>query len=108
MADALSQDRRQGKLTTPLGANALALMRFSGTEGLSELFEFRVRAASTQGGLDFAAALGQGSTITLDTQDNKKRYFHGVVTEARWAGTEEDLFTYQLVLRPWLWFLTRT
>ena len=108
MADALSQDRRQGKLTTPLGDNALALMRFSGTEGLSELFEFRVRAASTQGGLDFASALGQGSTITLNTQDNKKRYFHGVMTEARWAGTEEDLFTYQLVLRPWLWLLTRT
>ena len=108
MADALSQDRRQGKLTTSLGANALALMRFSGTEGLSELFEFRVRAASTQGGLDFASALGQGSTITLNAQDDKKRYFHGVMTEARWAGTEEDLFTYQLVLRPWLWLLTRT
>ena len=31
-----------------------------------------------------------------------------VMTEARWAGTEEDLYTYQLVLRPWLWLLTRT
>jgi type VI secretion system secreted protein VgrG len=108
MADALSQDQRQGKLTTPLGENALALSRFSGTEGLSELFEFRIRAVSTQGGLDFASAVGQGSTITLNAQDDKKRYFHGVMTEARWAGTQEDLYTYQLVLRPWLWLLTRT
>jgi type VI secretion system secreted protein VgrG len=108
MADALSQDQQQGKLTTPLGENALALSRFSGTEGLSELFEFRVRAVSTQGGLDFASALGKGSTVTLTTQDDKKRYFHGLMTEARWAGTEEDLYTYQLVLRPWLWLLTRT
>ena len=61
MADPLSQDKRQVKVTTPLGENALALMQFSGTEGLSELFEFRVRAVSTQGGLDFASALGQGS-----------------------------------------------
>ena len=108
MADPLSQDQRQGKLTTPLGENALALMQFSAIEGLSELFEVRIEAASTQGGLDFASALGKGSTVTLTTQDDKKRYFHGVMTEARWAGTQEDLYIYQLVLRPWLWLLTRT
>jgi type VI secretion system secreted protein VgrG len=108
MADALSQDQRQGKLTTPLGENALALMQFSAIEGLSELFEIRVEAASTQGGLDFASALGKGSTVTLTTQDDQKRYFHGVMTEARWAGTQEDLYIYQIVLRPWLWLLTRT
>jgi type VI secretion system secreted protein VgrG len=108
MADALSQDQRQGKLTTPLGENALALMQFSAIEGLSELFEIRIEAASTQGGLDFASALGKGSTITIMTQDGQKRYFHGLMTEARWAGTQEDLYLYQLVLRPWLWLLTRT
>ena len=31
-----------------------------------------------------------------------------LMTEARWAGTQEDLYIYQLVLRPWLWLLTRT
>jgi type VI secretion system secreted protein VgrG len=108
MVDALSQDERQGKLTTPLGENALALSRFSGFEGLSELFEFRIEAVSTQGGLDFASALGLGSTIELLTQDGGKRYFHGVMTEARWAGAQQDLYVYQLVLRPWLWLLTRT
>ena len=30
------------------------------------------------------------------------------MTEARWAGTQEDLYLYQVVLRPWLWLLTRT
>ncbi len=108
MPDPFTQDQQKGKLTTPLGENALALSRFSGTEGLSELFEFRIRAVSTQGGLDFASAVGKGSTITLTAQDDNKRYFHGVMTEARWAGTQEDLYIYQLVLRPWLWLLTRT
>jgi type VI secretion system secreted protein VgrG len=108
VADALSQDQRQGKLTTPLGENALALMQFSAIEGLSELFEIRAEATSTQGGLDFASALGKGSTVRLTTQDDQKRYFHGVMTEARWAGTQQDLYIYQIVLRPWLWLLTRT
>ena len=101
MANPISQ-------TTPLGPNALALARFSAIEGLSELFEIRVEAVSTQGGLDFASTLGVGATIELKTQDGQTRYFHGVMTEARWAGTQEDLYVYQLVLRPWLWLLTRT
>ena len=108
MPNPISQDKRQAKLTTPLGENALALSRFSGAEGLNELFEFRVRAVSTRGGIDFASTLGKGATVTLHTQDDKERYFHGVMTEARWAGTQEDLYLYQLVLRPWLWLLTRT
>jgi type VI secretion system secreted protein VgrG len=107
MADSLSQDQRQGKLTTPLGANALVLASFNAIEGLSELFELRVEAVSDQANLDFSSTLGLGSTIELKTQDDKSRYFHGLMTEARWAGTQEDLYIYQLVLRPWLWFLTR-
>ncbi len=108
MGDSLSQDQRQGKLTTPLGANALVLASFNAIEGLSELFELRVEAVSDQANLDFSSTLGLGSTIELKTQDDKSRYFHGLMTEARWAGTQEDLYIYQLVLRPWLWFLTRT
>ena len=108
MADSLSQDQRQGKLTTPLGPNVLALASFSAAEGLSELFDIRIEAVSTQANLDFASTLGLGSTISLKTQDEQERYFHGVMTEARWAGTREDLSVYQLVLRPWLWLLTRT
>jgi type VI secretion system secreted protein VgrG len=108
MADALKQDQRIGKLTTPLGGDVLALAGVYANEALSELFEFHIEAVSIQSGLDFASALGAGSTIELKTQDGQKRYFHGVMTEARWAGTREDLYLYQLVLRPWLWFLTRT
>ncbi len=109
MSDAfpISQDAQQGKLTTPLGADVLGLSRFSCGEGLSELFEIRIEAVSTQANIDFSSALGLGSTIELNTQDGQKRYFHGIMTEARWAGSKEDLSVYQMVLRPWLWLLTR-
>ena len=108
MADALSQDQQQGKLTTPLGENALALARFSAIEGLSELFEFRIEAVSTEAASTSPPRSAWARPIELMTQDGQKRYFHGVMTEARWAGTQEDLYLYQLVLRPWLWLLTRT
>ena len=108
MANSLSQDQRQGKLTTALGPNALTLVKLNAIEGLSEVFEFRIEAVSTEAHLDFASLLGVGATIELKTQDGKSRHFHGLMTEARWAGTYIDLYVYQFVLRPWLWFLTRT
>ena len=108
MTDALSQDQQQGSLTTPLGPNVLALASFSVVEGLSELFEIRIEAVSIEANLNFASTLGLSSTILLKTQDDQQRYFDGVMTEARWAGTQEDLYVYQLVLRPWLWLLTRS
>lgn len=108
MPNPISQDDRPAKLTTPLGADVLGLVKFNGTEGLSELFEFRVEAVSLQDGLDFASALGAGSTIALKTQDGQTRYYNGVMTEAHWAGKQQDLYVYQFVLRPWLWLLTRT
>src|SRR5271166_705096 len=108
MSDSLSQEQRQGKLTTPLGPTSLVLARFSAVEGLSEPFEFRIEAVSEMANLDFHESLGLQATIELATQDDQKRYFNGLMTEARWAGTRQDLYIYQLVLRPWLWLLTYT
>jgi type VI secretion system secreted protein VgrG len=107
MAEPLKQDRA-ATLTTPLGEDVLVLSTLNGAESLSELFDFRVQAVSLQASIDFSAALGLGCTVTLQANDGSTRYFHGVMTEARWAGGEEDLSYYDIVLRPWLWLLTRT
>jgi type VI secretion system secreted protein VgrG len=108
MADSLSQNDRTGRLTTPFGDDVLVLSRIRAVEGLSELFEFRVEAVSLQPNLNFNKALGQGCTVKLMTVDNLERYFHGVMTEAHWASGQQDLYAYEIVLRPWLWLLTRT
>ncbi len=108
MGDNLSQDDRIGKLTTPLGDDKLALSRFDGGESLSELFEFRIEAISTEANVDFSAALGKSVTVMLKTADSQDRYFNGLLAEARWAGQRESLYAYQLVIRPWLWLLTLT
>ena len=108
MTGSISQQDRIGKLTTPFGGDTLALMSLHATEGLSELFEFRLKAASLQSNLDFNSALGAGATVELATPGDGKRYFHGLMTEAAWAGADEDIYLYDIVLRPWLWFLTRS
>jgi type VI secretion system secreted protein VgrG len=112
--DELSQDNRLGVLSTPLdldtrrGRDALVLVRFEGNEGLSELFEYRIEALSNLENIDFNKALGQQCTVTIETFGGQKRDFHGILVEAQRLGPREDRFAYRLVLRPWLWLLTRT
>src|SRR5215471_14369783 len=105
MSGTLGQSERVAELKTPLGKDVLALVRFEGTEGLGELFEYHVDALSKQENIDFDKALGQGCTLRLDAYQRKKRTFNAILVQAQWIGKFEDLHRYRLVLRPWLWLL---
>ena len=105
MSADLSQTQRTAKLKTPLGEDVLALVRFEGTEGLGELFEYHIEALSKEEHIDFDKAIGQSCTIKLDTFEGKERVYDGILTEARWIGKKLEYFHYRLVLRPWLWLL---
>jgi type VI secretion system secreted protein VgrG len=107
MGDALKQDSRVGKFTTPLGEDVLVLVRFDGTEGLSELFEYRFECLSEDPDLDFDKAIGQQCSLKLKMYD-KEREFNGIMVEAQWLGVKDHYFSYRVVLRPWLWLLSRT
>jgi type VI secretion system secreted protein VgrG len=104
----LLQDSRPGAFTSPLGKDGLSLSRFDGSEGVSELFEYRVEALSVSDNLDFDNALGHNCSVTFKTSNGPDRYFNGVMVEAQGVGPLQDLFVYHLVLRPWLWILSRT
>ena len=104
----LTQDGRIGTLTTPLGEDKLVLSRFEGSEAMGELFEYRIEAVSEQENIDFNQALGLNCAVTIKTIDQLERNFNGVLVQARWTGVKNDLYVYQLVLRPWLWLLSRT
>src|ERR1700679_1320998 len=101
MAEALSQDQRSAKLTTPLGADVLVLANMNAAESLSDLFEFHIEALTQQAKIDFIPPLGLPSPVEFNTPDGGTRYFSGLMTEAYWAGSNQDLSRYQLVLRPW-------
>lgn len=102
----LKQDRRAGVLTTPLGTDQLVLSRFDGSEGVSELFEWRIEALSNDGDLDFDALLGKNATLTIHGTAGGTRHFDGIVTETQWLGVRDHFHCYRLVLRPWLWVLS--
>lgn len=105
MASNNLQDTRIAKLSTPLGKDVLSTARFDGTEGVSELFEFRVEAVSKDENIDFDKALGLNATLSLKSYDFDKRYFDGIMTEAQWVGVRGTDYVYRVVLRPWLWLL---
>ena len=100
------QVERLGRLTTALGADVLALLRFDGTDHLNELFEYRVEALSTRDDLDFDALVGTHATVEIEAHE-EMRAFDGIVTSARWAGVGENGHRYDLTLRPWFWLAAR-
>ena len=107
MNSKLAQAERIGTLETPLGQDVLVLVRFDGSEGLSELFEFRIEALSENDDIDFDAAIGRNCAVKFGTYGSE-RVFNGVLVEAQWLGISETNYAYRLILRPWFWLLSRT
>ena len=96
------QDTRRGKLTTVLAPDALALLRFHGTDRLNGLFEYRIEALSTDRNVDFDALVGTHATVELKAEGGPS-HFDGIVAEAEWIGAGENGHRYMMTLRPWLY-----
>lgn len=109
MASLYTQDKRVARFTTPLGKDELALVKFEATEGVSRPFEYRVEAINTASKvLSFDDAIGKHCTIAIRTVDGGgERIFDGMLAEARWVETRREGNVYELVLRPWLWLLSK-
>ena len=97
------QSERLGRLTTALGEDELALQRFSGTEHINTLFEYRVQALSPGNDIDFDALIGTHATVGIDHPEHGTQSFDGIVTRARYNGAGQGGYRYELELRPWLW-----
>lgn len=108
MTIAFTQDSRIGQLKTPLGKDVLVAVRFNGTEGLSELFEFSIEALTDKPDIDFDKAIGKNCSLTVRPDVGSERIFNGVLVEVEGLGGEVDYYNHRLVLRPWLWLLSRT
>jgi type VI secretion system secreted protein VgrG len=95
-------------IATPatLGKDKLLFRQMDGVERVSQPFEFSLAVLCESGTLDADKILGQGMTVTCIDRDGSKRYFHGLVAEFAQTGFVNRLHEYQLVLRPWIWFLT--
>jgi type VI secretion system secreted protein VgrG len=108
MASSPKQGKRRAEFhSDTLGKDKLALTRFDGREAISDLFEYQVECLSEDRNIDFSKALGTPSSVRINTQDGKARYFHGVLTDAQWRGKQSDLYAYAVTLRPAFWLLSK-
>jgi type VI secretion system secreted protein VgrG len=95
-------------LATPLPPEDLRFASVTATEGLSTLGEARLNMISPKESIDPHALLGKPVTVKMTLRDDAKRYLHGYVTRFALTGHSGRFYTYQAVVRPWLWFLKQT
>ena len=50
--------------------------------------------------------IGKQCSVKIKTYKKEVREFHGILVEAQWLGVKDHLFSYRLILRPWLWLLS--
>jgi type VI secretion system secreted protein VgrG len=103
-------EKSQGPVTLqgPAWTESFAFRSLQVSEGLSEPFCFELELLSDNSRQDPKQILGQPVTVCLDLGDAGMRYFNGCVSQLSARGSLGEFFLYRLVLRPWLWLLSRT
>lgn len=95
------------RVVSPLGDDLL-FRSMEWVDEISRLSVCNLDLLSLQEDIELDDLLGKDMTIEIDLPTEDTRYYHGYVSEMSQSGKEDEHFCYSLVLRPWLWFLTRT
>ena len=103
------QQQRKLRVTTPLGENELLLKSFSGSEGISTLFGYRLEMiAENKTKVPFDAILGEKVTVHLQLADeSSETHLNGLCVRLAQAGRDADFTTYEAEIVPDVWKLTR-
>lgn len=103
-----SQTSRNVSVHCALKDDVLLFQQMEGSEHLGRLFEYRLKLLSLKGDIRIADVLGKEMHVRVDLRNESKRYFHGVVTRFSSHGRQGDFFSYEALIRPALWLLTRS
>jgi type VI secretion system secreted protein VgrG len=96
------------EVSTPLEDGELLFRSLHAHEELSRLSEYRVELLSFKADINLNDLLGKSITVKVQVADDNTRYFSGYVTRIAYQGAHGRYHSYLAVVRPWLWFLTRT
>ena len=80
----------------------LRVVRFSGDEGLSRLFEFTLEIASD--GAELSDYVGKVGVLTIEGL-GEPRFVHGFIRQAEYVGKSRNYLLHELVLVPRVWRL---
>ncbi|MBW8726053.1 MAG: type VI secretion system tip protein VgrG [Inquilinus limosus] len=105
----LTQAGRLLSVDTPLGEDVFLLEVMDGSEGLSGLFEFRLRVRSKRQDVTPKELVGLPISWSLELPGGERRQWSGVVA-ALVAGPAlgEGMRSYTIDVRPWFWLFTHT
>jgi len=104
----ITQDDRTISISDfALGKDTFLLSRFSGTETISDLFEFTIDVFSENREILPEQIIAKAGTVSIHTKE--KRFFNGYISQISLGEiNENNLREYSLTMVPWLWFLTKT
>jgi type VI secretion system secreted protein VgrG len=104
-----TQSTRILKLSTPLGTDTLLAECVRAEEGLSQGFQLKIAALSTDATIPLKSLIGQPVLLELMTAFSRyqRRPFHGHVTVVEMAGANGGVARYNLTVEPWTAFLAR-
>jgi type VI secretion system secreted protein VgrG len=91
-----------------LGDDDLLITRLTGTEALSELFQFELELlAPIDKPVDFAQVLGKGGSVAIDVPGSDPRFFQGIIVRFAQGPRDDRFLTYRATLVPEVWLLTK-
>lgn len=103
----LTQENRLLSISSPLPKDELLLTSVTGTEAISQLFDFQIEVLSKNHGLTPDQLIGKPVTVTI--QNDQQTTFNGYVSRFVYGEVKADnLRIYRLTMVPWLWFLSKT
>ncbi|MDR3300683.1 MAG: type VI secretion system tip protein VgrG [Candidatus Accumulibacter sp.] len=85
----------------------LHVIRFSGQEGLNELFNFTVQLVSPNLALDTSKLLSDRATFRILREDGSEAVFSGYPARVEQGGAFNGYSCYTVELRPALWKMTQ-
>ena len=100
-------------INTTEGASKFLVLRIEGRETLSRLPEYRadlvanVSLLGVSETVDIQDLLGTPANVCIDLQGTK-RHFNAFITRMQRGERHGRYEAYSVVLRPWLWFATRS
>jgi type VI secretion system secreted protein VgrG len=102
-----TQAHRDISVTSALADDTLLFHSMSGTEQLGRLSEYRVQLSSAKKDIRIGDVLGKPMGVHVNLAGGGVRHFNGVVTRFRSNGWDNHGASYEAVVHPWLWLLTR-
>lgn len=105
---AFEQAKRLMEVMTPLGGDALLMVGFNGSEGVSQLFRYSLDLiAEKDKEISFDGLVGQPVTVRLDqAKGTGKRYWNGICAGFGKGETGKIFSQYQMTVVPKIWLMT--